>query len=345
MNDKPSSSRPSAPRRVGRTALLVAAAGALAISLSPSGGTAAAWRAEVAVPVAAVTMDSFDLRVDPVATGSATVSTTATAATAIFRPAGVVVTDNGSDVGSSLPGTGISYSAAKNGSCTAPSATWSVATDEQGLEIRPQRGTQGVGLAPREAATLCLHMTPGDELQRSYGGKTLTVETTLAAVTPAPATWTASTTWVVEYQVPRQPEPEPAPVVRPPSPRGCVITTANEKVAAVSWTWSGEAAPVAWDLLRWDGSAWVSIDKFADPVGKDLEWPAGHTLPAEARSATIRPGTFDGAIAHVKVRAYTDGGTYNDSAEVFTFVGDNGASGHVECGGVVADPHPGGGTK
>jgi hypothetical protein len=214
-------------RRAARTVLFtIMAAGLLAIFLAPTTGTQARWHAEAVVQTPAVALDRMALSVPASPAGLATtVTNTARATTAMWRPATLTVTIGGKPVpATALGGTAISYATGTAGTCAAAPPRWTVTP---ALAIGPAAGASPrETLVPGGSAGLCVTIRPSADLLAQYPGQTLALTTTIDAQASAPATWTAPpVTWTSTYQVPAH------------TLASCRIVSSNDKNVEVAWSW------------------------------------------------------------------------------------------------------------
>ncbi|MFD1507173.1 hypothetical protein FE374_02910 [Georgenia yuyongxinii] len=253
---------------------------------------------------------------------STTVTNSARAATAMWRPAALTVTAGGQRLpATALGNTTITYATASTtGSCATAPARWTV--DPALAILPPAGGTPLETLTPNASANLCLNIQPGAELLTRYPGQTLTLTTGIDAQAPAPGVWTAPrVSWVTTFRV-------PAPTA--PALGSCAVTAPNQKAVEISWTWAGVGTPQGWDILQWNGTIWAPIAKDVGKTGNHPEVPADKHLPGDRRSTTIRPGKND--AEDVKVRLHLVGGAFIDSSQVFTFAAVNQNNEKVACG-------------
>ncbi len=275
-------------------------------------------------------MDNLSLDVRPATTAlTAAVTNSASATTVLWAPTALTASVDGSPISSTaLIGTTISYATATTGSCAGRPAHW-IATGSD-LRIVSATATPGdrTTLEPGQSAQLCLSVTAGDDLRAVYGGRSLTLTTSLDSVAAAPATWTSPvTTWTTVFQV-------PAAELTPPVLGSCAVVTPNEKAVRITWTWEGAAD--GWDILQWNGSIWAPIAKEPDPSGNHPAVPATKKLPGDRRTAVIRPGE-EARAGDVKVRLFVGSG-FVDSTRVFTFTSWNPNNEKVACTGVAPAP-------
>lgn len=253
------------PKRLTAVLLLLAVLLAGLLVLRPTETTLAAWSDEVTVTVPPLRTGGVHLEVSADTAGAATVGM-AGDTTGSWRPSTVRVTAEGRELsGTELAGSTVEYRLVDSGDTRPTGAPVYVA--DLGGEVSSFAVTGGERL--EGARTLLLTFVPSDRVMVEHGGRLLSLTTTIDGLTPA--TWTTSSSWATDQQLP------PAPSVSDLmcSPGGWF----NQRVT-LDWDW--DRAGLNQDVARWslqvqDGSTWRET----------------RSLPAAAQAVTVRQRDFD----------------------------------------------------